>query len=95
MTIEQIKRRRALVTAGTQGIGKAVVETLQAQGVDVLAVSRHRPDWLAEEHFFASDISTPEGCIAVVAAVERRWSEIDFVVHVLGGSSAPSGDSWR
>jgi hypothetical protein len=30
-----------------------------------------------------------------VAAVERRWSEIDFVVHVLGGSSAPSGDSWR
>ena len=89
-TTDQIKCRRALVTAGTQGIGKAVVETLLAEGVDVLAVSRHRPDWLAEEHFFASDISTLEGCQAVVAAAQRRWSEIDIVVHVLGGSSAPS-----
>lgn len=90
-TTTHIKRRRALVTAGTQGIGKAVVKTLQAQGVDVLAVSRHRPDWLAEEHFFASDISTAEGCLAVVAAARSRWSGVDIVVHVLGGSSAPGG----
>jgi NAD(P)-dependent dehydrogenase (short-subunit alcohol dehydrogenase family) len=90
-TTSNLKRRRALITAGTQGIGKAVVETLQTEGVDVLAVSRHRPDWLAEEHFFASDISTHEGCQAVIAATRRRWSGIDIVVHVLGGSSAPGG----
>ncbi len=90
-TTSNLKCRRALVTAGTQGIGKAVVETLHAEGVDVLAVSRNRPDWLAEEHFFASDISTHEGCQGVIAATRRRWSEIDIVVHVLGGSSAPGG----
>lgn len=82
---------RALVTAGTQGIGKAVVQTLLAEGIDVLAVSRHRPEWLADEHFFASDISTPEGCQAVLETVKQRWDTVDILVHVLGGSSAPSG----
>lgn len=86
-----LKDRRALVTGGSQGIGKAVVQTLQAEGVDVLAASRHRPDWLSEERFFAADLSTLEGSEALVEQVLRRWDSIDFVVHVLGGSAAPGG----
>ncbi|MND83262.1 3-oxoacyl-[acyl-carrier-protein] reductase FabG [compost metagenome] len=81
----------ALVTGGTQGIGKAVVQTLQGQGADVLATSRHRPEWLSDEHFFAADLTTLHGCQAVVGEVQRRWGSIDIVVHVLGGSSAPGG----
>ncbi|MNM69706.1 3-oxoacyl-[acyl-carrier-protein] reductase FabG [compost metagenome] len=81
----------ALVTGGTQGIGKAVVQTLQGQGADVLATSRHRPEWLSDEHFFAADLTTLYGCQAVVSEVQRRWGRIDIVVHVLGGSSAPGG----
>ncbi|MGF6127766.1 NAD(P)-dependent dehydrogenase (short-subunit alcohol dehydrogenase family) [Pseudomonas frederiksbergensis] len=82
---------RALVTGGTQGIGKAVVQTLQGQGADVLATSRHRPEWLSDEHFFTADLTTLHGCQAVVGEVQRRWGSIDIVVHVLGGSSAPGG----
>lgn len=83
--------RRALVTGGTQGIGKAVVQTLQAQGVEVLAASRNRPEWMSNEDFFAADLSTLQGCAAIVQEVQRRWKNIDMVVHVLGGSSAPGG----
>lgn len=86
-----LKGCRALVTGGTQGIGKAVVQTLQGQGVEVLATSRHRPEWLSEEYFFAADLTTLHGCQAVVGEVQRRWGNIDIVVHVLGGSSAPGG----
>ena len=31
------------------------------------------------------------GCAAVAAAVRRRLGEIDIIVHVVGGSSAPAG----
>lgn len=82
---------RALVTGGTQGIGKAVVQTLQGQGADVLATSRHPPEWLSDEHFFAADLTTLHGCQAVAGEVQRRWGGIDIIVHVLGGSSAPGG----
>jgi len=74
-----------------RGIGKAVVQTLQAEGVDVLATSRHRPDWIADKHFFAADLSTLDGYGAVVEQVLQRWDGIDFIVHVLGGSSNPAG----
>lgn len=86
-----LKGCRALVTGGSEGIGKAVVQTLQAEGAEVLAISRHRPDWISEDDFFAADLSTIEGCEAVVKQVLRRWGSIDFVVHVLGGSAAPGG----
>lgn len=86
-----LKGCRALVTGGSQGIGKAVVQTLQAEGVEVLAVARHRPEWIADAHFFAADLSTLEGCEAVVEQVLQRWDHLDILVHVLGGSSAPGG----
>ena len=83
--------KRALVTAGTQGIGGAVTQRLLDLGADVLAVARNRPAWLPEERFVASDLTNREGCDTVVQAVRSRWDAPDILVHVLGGSSAPGG----
>ncbi|QBY55033.1 SDR family oxidoreductase [Cupriavidus oxalaticus] len=82
---------RALVTGGTKGVGKAVVARLCEAGANVLTTARSRPDELAEERFIGADITTAEGCNAIVDAVHERFGGVDIVVHVVGGSSAPAG----
>ena len=84
--------RTALVTGGTQGMGKAIVAALRDAGVDVLTTARRQPDTLpAGVEFVVADVSTPEGCSAVTRAVTARWGAADIIVHVVGGSSAPAG----
>jgi NAD(P)-dependent dehydrogenase (short-subunit alcohol dehydrogenase family) len=83
---------RALVTGGTKGIGEAAVARLRELGARVLATARTRPERLAPgDLFVAADVATAEGCAAVVDAVSEQLRGIDIVVHVVGGSSAPSG----
>jgi NAD(P)-dependent dehydrogenase (short-subunit alcohol dehydrogenase family) len=84
--------RRALVTGGTKGAGRAVVASLAAQGVDVLATARSAPESLpAGMRFVAADVSTAEGCAQIAQAAEREMGGVDIIVHVAGGSSAPAG----
>jgi NAD(P)-dependent dehydrogenase (short-subunit alcohol dehydrogenase family) len=99
----ELAGRRALVTGGTRGIGKAIVARLREAGATVLTTARARPDDDAEAGpFVAADVTTAEGCAAVVEAVRERLDGIDIVVHVVGGSSAPAGgfavlddDEWQ
>jgi NAD(P)-dependent dehydrogenase (short-subunit alcohol dehydrogenase family) len=88
----ELAGRRALVTGGTKGIGEAAVARLRELGARVLATARTRPERLAPgDLFVAADVATAEGCAAVVDAVSEQLRGIDIVVHVVGGSSAPSG----
>jgi NAD(P)-dependent dehydrogenase (short-subunit alcohol dehydrogenase family) len=51
----QLKSRRALVTGGTRGVGKAVVETLHGAGARVVATARSLPAQPAEGvHYVAA-----------------------------------------
>lgn len=84
-------QRRALVTGGTQGIGRAVVERLREAGLDVVTTARRRPEAWNGDGFIEADLSTPQGAAAVAEAVQQRWGGVDAIVHVLGGSSAPAG----
>jgi NAD(P)-dependent dehydrogenase (short-subunit alcohol dehydrogenase family) len=86
----ELQGLRALVTGGTKGVGKAVVAHLCEAGANVLATARSRPDDLAEERFIGADITTAEGCKTIVDAVLERLGGVDIIVHVAGGSSAPS-----
>jgi NAD(P)-dependent dehydrogenase (short-subunit alcohol dehydrogenase family) len=82
---------RVLVTAGSKGIGKAVVKLFRDQGARVITTARTRPDFLSDEGFVEADLTTVEGCSAVAQAVEDRLGGVDVMVHILGGSSAPAG----
>ena len=95
--------KRALVTGGTKGAGRAVVAALHAQGMQVLTTARSAGESLPEGvHFVAADITTAEGCARVADAVRTRMKGVDVIVHVAGGSSAPAGgfaaldeDEWQ
>lgn len=90
----ELEGRRALVTGGTKGIGAAVVARLAQAGATVLTTARNAPEESADAGdaaFVAADIATAAGCAAIAQAVQERLHGIDIVVHVAGGSSAPSG----
>ena len=61
-----IAGRRALVTAGTKGVGAAVVEVLRENGAMVVTTARSVPDSArVGVHYIAADLTTADGCARV------------------------------
>ena len=88
----ELSGRRALVTAGTKGVGAAVVEVFCENGAKVTATARSIPrDSLASVHYIAADITTAAGCAHVAQGALNHLGGIDIIVNVLGGSQAPGG----
>lgn len=92
----------ALITSGTRGAGAATVALFRELGARVLTTARQKPADLPAAMFVPADLATAEGCADVARTARERLSEIDIVVHMLGGSSAPAGgfvaltdDQWR
>jgi NAD(P)-dependent dehydrogenase (short-subunit alcohol dehydrogenase family) len=50
--------KRVLVTAGTKGVGKAVVGLLKQLGATVLTTARHVPTESVADAFVAADLTT-------------------------------------
>ena len=97
-----LQGRRVLITAGTKGVGKAVLALFRDNGARVLTTAHSRPADLPEALFVAADLTCVQGCNTVVDAVKARLGGVDIIVHVLGGSSAPGGgfaalgeDEWQ
>lgn len=86
-----LRGKRALITAGTKGAGKATVDLFRLFGAQVLTTARTKPDDLPEELFLAADLTTAEGASALAQAVQQRLGGVDIIVHMLGGSAAPVG----
>jgi len=88
---DRLDGRRALVTGGSKGSGKAVAERLREMGADVYVTARTMPDgYELPDRFIAADTSTIEGAAAVADRVSEG-GPLDILVHVVGGSSTPTG----
>ena len=104
-----LEGRVALVTGGSQGIGRAIALTLAREGAD-LAICARRQDPLdataAEIEALGrsalavqADVATPEGAQAVVDATHERFGRVDILVNNAGkGSPKPllelTDDDW-
>jgi NAD(P)-dependent dehydrogenase (short-subunit alcohol dehydrogenase family) len=83
---------RALVTAGTKGIGAAVVEVMCKSGAKVVATARRPPSAPVENaRYITADLTTAQGCSETAREVLDRLGGVDIIVNVLGGSNAPPG----
>ncbi|MEM8601207.1 MAG: SDR family oxidoreductase, partial [Bacteroidota bacterium] len=85
----------ALVTGGTQGIGRAIVEELLDLGATVLIAARTASDveeqtsmWIAEGYDargVVADLATPEGRASVMDAVQAEFDgHLDTLVNNVG-----------
>jgi NAD(P)-dependent dehydrogenase (short-subunit alcohol dehydrogenase family) len=83
--------KRALVTGGTKGIGKAIVKRLARGRARVISTARSIPAGGPADRFVQADVSTREGTDRVIKDTLDRLGGLDILINSVGGSSAPSG----
>jgi NAD(P)-dependent dehydrogenase (short-subunit alcohol dehydrogenase family) len=83
----------ALVTGASRGIGRAIAQTLAAEGMTIVAAARSKDqlDDLAksiksESLVQAVDLRKPESAPAVVDATIRRFGRLDLLVNNAGAT---------
>ncbi|MEX6723255.1 SDR family NAD(P)-dependent oxidoreductase [Parapedomonas caeni] len=101
MTCEgRLAGRRALVTGGVSGIGRATVERLIAEGAVVLATDRHAADHPAVVDLTARlgnmvaylplDVTSEEAWASALGWVEANWGALHILVNNAGvGTTGP------
>ena len=96
--------KKALVTGGTGGIGLAIVETLAAEGAQVMTCSRRQSacdavnDRLGDQGVYASpcDVGDREAFNAWLQQSHDRMGGVDIVIpNVSGMGLQPGEEAWK
>jgi Tropinone reductase 1 len=86
--------KRALVTGGSKGIGKAIVQEFLELGAEVVFTARKEKELLAVEqdfrqmgypvHGIVADVVLDQDRRKLVEWIEQRWGSIDILVNNAG-----------
>ncbi len=88
--------RKAIITGGTKGIGRAIAEVLATEGYDVAVCSRNESDLEAMKEEFALrfthvkmiyqvvDMSQKEEVLRFAEFVKETWNRVDVLVNNAG-----------
>jgi NAD(P)-dependent dehydrogenase (short-subunit alcohol dehydrogenase family) len=106
-----IERKIAIITGGSDGLGRAAAERLAAEGARVAICARRKEhlEQAAEGIRKATggqllarvaDVSRADDCEAFVAAVTAEWGGVDILLNNAGTSAAAAfekvdDDAWR
>ena len=99
-----LKGKKALVTGGTKGIGKAIAAEFLALGAEVMIVARKSVDmqeileqWQSQKlpiSGFIGDMSKAEDRKAVILAVSEQWGMLDILVNNVGTNIRKKTDAY-
>src|SRR6185436_6712520 len=88
-----LSNKVAIVTGASRGIGKAIAETLSAEGMKVVLVARSRAGLEAvanslrgESLVIAVDLREPESANQIVAAAIEKFGKLDLLVNNAGAT---------
>jgi len=94
----ELSGKIALVTGSSRGIGRAIAETLYAEGCSIVLNGRNTTDLTAAAALpgslaISGDVTRPEEVQRIVAAVLAKFGRLDILVCNVGsGRSVPPGD---
>jgi NAD(P)-dependent dehydrogenase (short-subunit alcohol dehydrogenase family) len=84
----RLEGKVAIVTGGSRGIGRGIVERFLAEGASVLATARHQPEKALPTQeklaFLAADVARAEDAAGLVAEAVRRFGGLDILVNNAG-----------
>lgn len=88
--------KAVLVTGGTKGIGRIIVQRFLDWGAEVMTCGRSEPDDLPTSGgrtagFMAADVRDPDAAYALVDATVEKYGRLDTVINNAGG--APPADA--
>ena len=96
----ELQGQVAIVTGGTEGIGRAIAEVLGRAGARIVVTSRRDDAVVATAEQFeregiealgvATDVRSPEAVEGLVAAALDAFGDIDILVNTAGGSFGDS-----
>lgn len=90
--VRELTGKRALVSGGTKGVGKAIAERLAKEGATVIITARNKPEVMDKQfHFIAADLSRPEGTAKVISEIKTTFGGVDILINNLGASETPGG----
>jgi NAD(P)-dependent dehydrogenase (short-subunit alcohol dehydrogenase family) len=90
METTDLKGKKALVTGGTKGIGKAIADRLAEAGAQVIISARTTPEENSH-HFIAADLTNPADVARLTQEIKNRFGGIDILINNVGGLSTPGG----
>jgi NAD(P)-dependent dehydrogenase (short-subunit alcohol dehydrogenase family) len=89
-----LQGKKALITGGTKGIGKAIAEEFLALGAEVMIVARNSKEVHETVELWqtagrpasgvVADVSKEEDREWIKAAIEERWGRLDVLVNNAG-----------
>ncbi|BCA96663.1 beta-ketoacyl-ACP reductase [Legionella antarctica] len=80
-------KKTILITGGTSGIGRSLVDLAIARQYEVAYCARNKPQLNYKNHkvlFCQADVSQPDDMKHVVDKTVERFSQIDIVIHCAG-----------
>ncbi|MGH3645363.1 MAG: SDR family oxidoreductase [Mycobacterium sp.] len=89
----EFEGKRALITGGTRGIGRAIADRLLAGGATVAVAARSTPEDIGGLVVIEADVSTTDGVSALAKRTLDQLGGIDYIVHNVGGSTQAKGGS--